>query len=235
MPPLKINKKLSIQSADTVNKSTISYIGAAETPAFEMNPKGQLILKSVLLQGSGENYAFASLKENMSSLYNLEVKDTEISHFDFVLKAYKHSFSEYIKFQSTVIKNCKNGLELSGEDDDRGEYNAENIYLLDSRFDRVNQNVIDYYRGGYDESTVGGNLVVKGCTFINSGASEKSGILINTYGIINVNMANNHFVNNPVDLVARLWGAKNNSESDNTVENSGRIITEQNLPLKLMY
>ncbi|NNL31801.1 MAG: DUF4957 domain-containing protein, partial [Flavobacteriaceae bacterium] len=232
---LIIDKKLSIQATDTVNKPTLSYSGTAGSPAFEMHPKGELFLKSVKLQGSGENFAFASLKENMSSLYNLVVKDSEISNFDYVLKAYKFSFSEYIKFKSTVIKNCSNGLELSGEDDDRGEYNAENIYIVDCRFEGINKNVIDYYRGGYDESTVGGNLVVKGCTFTNSGGREENGILINTYGIINVDISDNIFRNNPVKLLARLWGAKNNSHSANTIENSGELIVEQNLPLKLMY
>ncbi|GJM35482.1 MAG: hypothetical protein DHS20C18_44830 [Saprospiraceae bacterium] len=233
--PLKINKELTVQSADTVSKSTIVYLGEAETPAFEMNPKGQLLLKSVNLQGSGENYAFASLKENMSSLYNLKLKDAGISDFDFVLKAYKHSFSEYIEFRSTVIKNCNNGLEFSSEDDNRGEYNAENVYILNCRFEEVDQNVIDYYRGGYDESTVGGNLVIKGSTFMKSGGKEKNGILIDTYGIINVDISENRFQHNKVKLVARLWGAKNNAASDNTFEHSGQIITEQNLPLKLMY
>ena len=99
----------------------------------------------------------------------------------------------------------------------------------------VDQNVVDYYRGGYDESTVGGNLLIEGSTFSGCGQKEKSGTLINTYGIINVSLVNNSFVNNRVKLVARLWGAKNNSESGNTIQNSGKIITEQNLPMKLMY
>ncbi|UXX79882.1 hypothetical protein N7E81_02025 [Reichenbachiella carrageenanivorans] len=233
--PLKINKKLTIVSADTASQSTIVYTGSPTTPAFEMNPKAKLILKSVNLEGTGENYAFSSLKENMSSLYNLKVKDVEISNFEYVLKAYKYSFSEFIRFESTVIKNCNNGIELSAEEDDRGDYNAENVSIINCRFEAVDQNVIDYYRGGYDESTVGGNLVVKGSTFINSGSKEKDGVLINTYGIINVEITGNEFLNNKVEFVTRLWGAKNNSESDNTIQNSGKIITEQNLPLKLMY
>jgi len=232
---LKINKKLTIQSADSSSKSTISYIGEAATPAFEMNPKGQLTLQSVMLSGNEDNYAFASLKENMTSLYNLYVKNAEISDFDYVLKAYKYAFSEYIRFESTVIKNCNNGLELSAEDDDKGEYNAENLFIVDCRFEGVDQNVIDYYRGGYDESTVGGNLLVKESTFTNCGADEENGILINTYGIINVDISGNTFRNNPVELVARLWGAKNNSHANNVIENSGRLIVEENLPLKLMY
>ncbi|WP_370088001.1 chondroitinase-B domain-containing protein [Ekhidna sp.] len=232
---LKIDKKIVIQSADSTNKSTINYLGASETPAFEMNPNGELVLKSIKLSGNSENYAFASLKGNMSSLYNLKVVDSEITNFKYVLKAYKYSFSEYIKIKSSIIQNCKNGLELSSEDDDRGEYNAENIYILDTQFDRVDKNVIDYYRGGYDESTVGGNLVIQGSSFTNCGSEEENGILLNTYGIINVDISENTFRNNGVKLIARLWGAKNNSHASNTIENSGQIITEQNLPLKLMY
>ncbi|MEP2026585.1 MAG: chondroitinase-B domain-containing protein [Reichenbachiella sp.] len=233
--PLKIAKKLTIQSADSTKKSTIVYQGPAATPAFEMNPKGMLKLKSIVLTGSGENYAFASLKENMSSLYNLKVKDVEISNFDYVLKGYKFSFAEFIKFKSTSIKNCNNGIELAAEDEDKGEYNAENVFITDCQFENVGANVIDYYRGGYDESTVGGNLLVKGSSFSNCGAKDKSGILINTYGIINVALIENSFENNQVELVARLWGAKNNSASNNIIENSGKMITEQNLPMKLMY
>ncbi|MEM6802070.1 MAG: chondroitinase-B domain-containing protein [Bacteroidota bacterium] len=233
--PLNINKTLIIRSANAEKKASIFYTGVAESPAFEMNPKGQLTLKSVILKGSGKNYAFASLTENMSSLYNLSVENSEISNFDFVLKAYKHAFSEYLKFSSTTIKNCKNGIELAAEDDDKGDYNAENVYILDCQFESVKRNVIDYYRGGYDESTIGGNLVVKGNSFSNSGSAEESGILINTYGIINVEITNNTFQNNRVKLVARLWGAKNNSHADNVIKNSGKLIVEQNLPLKLMY
>jgi poly(beta-D-mannuronate) lyase len=232
---IKINKRITIQSADQENKSTISYVGASGTPAFEMNPKGQLTLKGINLKGNGETNAFATLKGNMSSLYNLTVIDSEISNFDFVLMAYKFSFSEFIKINSTVIKNCNNGLELSGENDDKGEYNAENIFILDSQFDGVKKNVIDYYRGGYDESTVGGNLMVKGCTFTNCGGGEENGTLLNTYGIINVDISKNTFRNNKVKRVAQLWGAKNNAHSDNIIENSGKIVVEQNLPQKLMY
>ncbi len=235
MSSLKIDKELTIKSAATTKKVVIQYNGSAETPAFEMNPKGELILVSVALEGNGTNYAFAPLKENMSSLYNLEIKDTEISNFEFVLKGYKHSFSEYIRLKSTLIKNCNNGLELSAEDDDRGDYNAENVIITDCKFENINKNVIDYYRGGYDESTVGGSLLVTNTTFTQCGSGEQNEILINTYGIINVNISGNKFIDNNVDLIARLWGAKNNAHSNNSIENSGKLMVEENLPLKLMY
>ena len=228
----KIDKNLTIRSVDTNKKVTIHYTGEAKTPAFEMNPKGQLTLIGVNLKGSKAQYAFASLKNNMSSLYNLTVMDSEISDFDYVLKAYKYSFSEYIKLKSTRITNCANGLELSEETDDKGEYNAENIYIDSCGVDK---NVIDYYRGGYDESTVGGNLNVTNSTFTQCGAKEEDGILLNTYGIINVHLSGNKFIDNKVKFVARLWGAKNNTHSNNEIINSGELIVEENLPLKLMY
>ena len=232
---LKIDKKLTIESADTNKKTTIQYTGPAQTPAFEMNPKGELTLISVALEGNGENYAFAPLKENMSGLYNLEIRNSEIANFDYVLKGYKYSFSEYIKLKSTTLKNCNNGLELSGEDDDRGDYNAENVFIDNCQFDGIDKNVIDYYRGGYDESTVGGNLEVTNSTFTKCGAKEENKILLNTYGIINVDISNNKFLNNKVKMVARLWGAKNNTYSNNEIKNSGELVVQENLPLKLLY
>ncbi|WP_300024570.1 chondroitinase-B domain-containing protein [uncultured Maribacter sp.] len=233
--PIKIDKAITITTATTEPKTLIEYKGVSETPAFQMNPNGQLTLKNVLLRGNGEQYAFASLKNNMSSLYNLNVIDCEISNFDYVLKAYKLSFSENISFTSTQIKNCANGLELAEETDDKGEYNAENITIDNCLFDGVANNVINYYRGGYDESTVGGNLIVTNSTFTHCGSKADENLLFNTYGIINVNIANNKFIDNPVKLVARLWGAKNNRYSNNDIQNSGKIVVQENLPLKLMY
>ena len=233
--PLKIDKTLTIKSADSNEKATIRYDGASQTPAFEMHPKGQLTIKSVQLKGTSTQYAFASLQANMSSLYNLTVLDSEISDFGYVLKGYKYSFSEYIKFTDTTIKNCANGIELAAEDDDKGDYNAENVFINNCQFEAVANNVIDYYRGGYDESTVGGNLKVANCSFTNCGGKEENGILINTYGIINVDLANNKFFNNQVKLVARLWGAKNNTYSNNEIKNSGELVVQENLPLKLLY
>ena len=233
--PLAIDTKVTIRASDLSDRPIIRYSGGAATPAFEMNPGGHLRLVSVALQGDGETYAFAPLERNMSSLYTLEVEDSEISDFDTVLKATKHSFADVVRLEATQIRDSANGLELSAEDDDRGDYNAETVLVLDSQFDNVEANVIDYYRGGYDESTVGGTLVVRGSTFTNSGADEENGVLIDTYGIINVDLSDNVFRENDVVRVARLWGAKNNVHSGNVVEDSGEIVVEQNLPQRLVY
>lgn len=232
--PLKIDKMVTILS-DNVGEAKIEYSGPEDSPLFELNPKGHLKLNGIVLEGTNTQYAFASLKKNMSSLYNLDISNSEISNFKYVLKAYKLTFSNEITVTGTKISDCENGFELSEETEDRGNYNVEFLTFKDCEFNNVQANVIDYYRGGYDESTIGGNLLVSNSSFTNCGAKEANGILLNTRGIINVELSNNTFKNNSVKLVALLWGAKNNTHSGNEVISSGEIRVEENIKLTLMY
>ena len=229
---LVINKTITIQSK---GKAEILYNGTANTPALSLQPYGLLTLKNIKLKGTNSQFAFATLKENMSNHFGLEVLDSEISNFNYALKVYKQSFAENITFKNTLISNCENGIELSEETNDRGDYNTEYLTIDNCKFDNVKQNVIDYYRGGYDESTIGGNLLLSNSTFTNCGSKEKNKMLVNHRGIVNVNITKNVFKNNKVQFVSILWGAKNNIESENTLSNSGKIKTEENLVMKLMY
>ena len=171
----------------------------------------------------------------MSNHFGLEVVDSEISNFKYALRVYKQAFAEEVTFKNSVISNCENGIELSEETNDRGDYNTEYLTIENCLVTNVKQNVIDYYRGGYDESTIGGNLLVKNSTFINCGAKEKNKRLFNHNGIHNVNITKNTFKDNKVKFVSILWGAKNNVESNNLLSNSGKIKTEENLVMTLMY
>ncbi|WP_406684671.1 alginate lyase [Seonamhaeicola sp. MEBiC1930] len=229
-----IQKNITIKSLDKT-KMVLYYSGETNTPLFQLQPKGFLNIEGVTLKGSGTQQAFASLKENMYTHFGLTVSNCEISNFDFALKVYKQTFAEKIIFEKTSISNCTNGLELSEETNDRGDYNTEYLTIQNCQFSNVKKNVVDYYRGGYDESTIGGNLLLTNSSFSNCGAEEENGILINTRGIVNVNISNNSFLNNRVKLVALLWGAKNNAHSNNTISNSGKILVEENIKLKLMY
>lgn len=231
---LIIDKSITIKSSGD-GKAQIVFTGEENTPLFELRPYGKLTINQVILEGNNSNYAFASLQKKMSNHFGLMVTECEISNFKYALKVYKQSFAEKITFEATSISDCENGLELSEETNDRGDYNTEYLTIDGCSFNNVQQNVVDYYRGGYDESTIGGNLLITNSTFTNSGASEKNGRLLNHNGIHNVNINNNTFKNNKVEFVSILWGAKNNVESNNTIINSGTIKTEENLVQKLMY
>ena len=232
--PLVIKKSITITSSGD-GKANIIYNGKKDTPLFSLQPYGKLTIEKVILKGNNTNYLFASLKKNMSNHFGLTVNYCEISNFNYVLRVYKQAFAEEITFEASSIANCENGLELSEETNDRGDYNTEYLTVDGCAFNNVKQNVIDYYRGGYDESTIGGNLLVTNSSFTNCGAKEKNKMLLNHRGIINVNINNNTFKNNKVSFVSILWGAKNNIESNNTLINSGKIKTEENLKQKLMY
>lgn len=94
---------------------------------------------------------------------------------------------------------------------------------------------MDYYRGGYDESTIGGNLKIEGSTFTNCGKAQAEHILIKNRGIIYVTIENNIFKNNPVKTIAVLWGEKGQKPGKNNIVNSGEFKVVQNLEMKLMY
>jgi poly(beta-D-mannuronate) lyase len=233
--PIAIDKVLTIRQGKGSSKATIRYMGEAGSPLFEMNPKGRLKLENVTLIGEQTNLAFATLPQDMSAAYGLEILQSEISGFGKVLHAYRGSFADTISFSNTTMANCESGLVLAAETDDKGDYNAEFLNVVNCRFNSIDQNVINFYRGGYDESTIGGNLLLKGNTFQNCGKSEKSKILIKTRGIINVDIVDNTFANNPVELVALLWGEKDNRHSGNKFARSGKIRVDQYLKQKLVY
>jgi poly(beta-D-mannuronate) lyase len=229
---LKIDKEITIRTAGE-NKAQLLFTGKENSPAFEMNPKGNIRLENVSLKGENTQLAFAPLEENMSSAYYLFINNCVIEDFEYVLKATKGSFADSITVSNTTIQNCKNGFVLAA--DEKGDYNAEMVTFEKCEFNNVKRNVIHFYRGGYDESTIGGFLTLNNNTFTHCGQEEKSGVLIKTRGIINVFITDNTFQNNPVKQVAVLWGAKNNHHGNNTFVQSGEIVVEEQQKLDILY
>ena len=230
---LPISKLITLKSSDNNNKAEISF--TSNTTAFSMQPKGVLHIEDLILKGNQTQAAFKTLDKNMSSAYGLWLNNTEVSEFNSVLEVSKGSFADTVSVANSIIKNCKSGIQLNKETNDKGDYNSEFVYVTNNTFSNVDANVLNYYRGGYDESTIGGNLVFKDNTVTNCGTAETENILIKNRGIVNVEFANNTFKNNPVKVVAVLWGEKDQKPENNTITNSGEIKVVQNLKLKLMY
>lgn len=230
---LPISKLITLKSSDKNNKAEISF--TSNTTAFSMQPKGVLHIEDLILKGNQTQAAFKTLDKNMSSAYGLWLNNTEVSEFNSVLEVSKGSFADTVSVANSIIKNCKSGIQLNKETNDKGDYNSEFVYVTNNTFSNVDANVLNYYRGGYDESTIGGNLVFKDNTVTNCGTAETENILIKNRGIVNVEFANNTFKNNPVKVVAVLWGEKDQKPENNTITNSGEIKVVQNLKLKLMY
>lgn len=229
---LQIDKGITIRSAGDITAQLV-FIGEAGRAAFDMHPNGSLILENVSLSGQNKQTAFAPLAENMSAAYKLFIDNSEIRNFACVLKASKGSFADSIRVSNTTIEDCEEGFVFAA--DEKGDYNAEMVDIEHCTFRNVRRNVLHFYRGGYDESTIGGVLTMIGNTVTNCGQDEKSGVLLKTRGIINVLLADNTFRNNPVSYVALLWGVKNNHHHDNLVVQSGQIKVEEQQKLEILY
>lgn len=226
-------KAVTLQSKSATERPVLVFTNLDK--GFELQPRAKLKLKNIKLKGTQTTDAFATLEKNMSQSYELWLDHVEIDGFKSVLETSKASFADTIAIKNSTIKNTLRGIQLNKETNDKGDYNSAFVFIEDSTFDTVGMNVLDYYRGGYDESTIGGSLVVTGNTFTNCGANESSKILLKTRGIVNVTLGNNTFKNNPVKSIAVLWGEKGQKPVDNTVVNSGEIKVVQNLKLKLVY
>ena len=230
---LDIDKEIFVSSVDKSKKATINF--TAKNTAFSMQPKGYLHLDSVVLKGNKTQNAFTTLDKNMSKAYDLSIENSEIYDFKNVLDVSKGSFADAISVNNSTIKNIDNGFMLNKETRNKGNYNVEFLTITNTTFDNVSESILDYHRGGYDESTIGGSLVFDNNTVTNSGAKQRDAILLKNRGIVNVSLKNNTFENNPVKLIAVLWGEKNQMPEDNKITNSGEVKVVQNLKLELVY
>ncbi len=232
---ISISKGIIIRSQNKSDKAILDFSETNLSSAFKLNPKASLKIQDVILQGNSRMNAFQTLDDNMSVAYNLWIKGSEVSNFSELLQVSKGSFADTISIADSKFKNLKGGLSLAEEIDDKGEYNAEFVIIKNSSFENISTEVLNYYRGGYDESTIGGTLIFKGNTVKNSGVAQETEVLLRTRGIVNLELANNTFLNNSVKYIAILWGAKGQEPVNNTIKNSGEIKVEENLKQKLMY
>lgn len=230
-----VDKDLTIRSKNKNNKAKLKFSTNQDNPAFRLKPRAGLRIENLEIEGNTGNNAFQTQDKEMSAAFDLWISGSEIKKFDQLLKVSKGSFADTISIEDSNFKNLNAGLSLAEETDDKGEYNAEFVQIKNSTFEQIETEVLNYYRGGYDESTIGGSLVFRGNTVKNSGNSKDSEILLRTRGIVNLELADNTFVDNQVKFIAILWGAKGQEPVNNTVENSGEIKIEENLKQKLMY
>ena len=230
---LAFAKAVTLKAASSTKKPVLVFESVSK--GFELQPKAKLKLEHIVLKGDSTVDAFATLDKNMSQAYELWLDNVEIDGFKSVLETSKASFADTISIKNSIIKNTQRGIQLNKETNDKGDYNAAFVFIQDSQFEKVERDVLDYYRGGYDESTIGGSLVVRGNTFTDCGAQDEAGILLQTRGIVHVTLADNLFKNNRIKYVAVLWGEKGQKPENNTVVNSGEIKVVQNLKLKLVY
>ncbi len=233
-----ITGNITIQGEDEALKTIISFNPNAERISnylFRVESGARFSLENVNLSAKNTQavkYAILSPKENTPSTYSIFIHKSIISDFTnteggSIFKAFKGTFADTIKISNSILRNNFRGINLSYEKEDKGKYNAENVILENTVFTDFTQWALHYYRGGNDESTIGGNLIIDHCVFSKIGATEKDLVLQNK-GIINIKISNSVFFDNyKVKTTLRLNG-KNNSINNSLVYNSGEIKLSEN-------
>ncbi|MFZ4455936.1 MAG: polysaccharide lyase 6 family protein [Bacteroidales bacterium] len=183
---------------------------------FEISGDAVIHLARIALNGDSKSrfpakYAITTAKESAVG-YSVFLTNCEIYDFNeetgAILKGYKGSMADSIKISNSIIRDSYRGFSLGEEKDDLGKYSAENLVFDNTVFNNIQQYVVDYYRGGNDESTLGGSFAVNHCVFSAVANDEKQTIFKLT-GIVNVNIANSIFSKSMAQTSFKLYGAKN--------------------------
>ena len=239
-----LSKSVTFRPANKKADKPIIKMEVQRDHAFIFEIEGNPTVKFEGLAISGDmkarfpvKYAFATSKE-FATGYNLIIDNCDIYDFNVatgaVFNAYKGTIADTIKIVNSDIRNCFRGLILSQEKDNVGKYSAECVYLENTTFSNITQYVVDYYRGGLDESTLGGHLYVNHCVFDLSAKDEKQYILRNN-GIVTVTIKNSIFSRSQAKTPLRLTGPKHQILHCNFFECPDPRIEQGALSKGLMY
>ncbi len=220
---IALNKDLTLRGDGKGKNPVIRMKSERENNSFfEIGGNARIEFQGIDFNGDSKatypaKYVFASAKEGAFG-YSLFVNNCNIYDVKVdggaVFKAYKGSMCDSILISNSVISDSYRGISLSDEKDNTGKYNAESVVLHNSVFSNIAQYAIDYYRGGNDESTLGGSLSINHCVFDAVADDEKQSVLKLT-GIVTVNISNSIFCNTAAKVSVKLSGLKNSISNSN--------------------
>lgn len=160
----------------TNNNNIPVIINSGKIPAvFMIAGKGNLIMQDIKLDGSGvrARHFISSDTAGSSDHYNFVMKKCIVYNLDRkngcddLFYAHKSMIADSIVLRENNFSgNNINYVMMNEERDDKGYYNAEKILLQSNSFTKENGVLLDVYRGGNDESTMGPRVLVSGNKFM---------------------------------------------------------------------
>ncbi len=212
-----ISKNLTIKSDDSKTKPVIKLQSERDNNSFfEIDGKARVSFDGVAMNADSKakfpaKYIITSAKEGANGyslfLNNCEIYDLNVES-GAIIKAYKGSIADSLKISNSILRDSYRAISLGEEKDDVGKYSVENLVLDNTVFSNITQYALDFYRGGNDESTLGGSLLIDHCVFDNVGGDEKQYVLKLT-NIVKVAIQNSIFSNSMSKTVVKLTGSKN--------------------------
>ena len=224
---LRIDKPLSIKGKGKVK---ISFERSA---LFEILNGGSLRLSGVAISGkdapdNAGNSVIRTSPYSMLENYRLEITDSDFSDMDVnhsfnVISAAKGTFADNILIKNSSFKDVTGAiLKLDKESDDYGIYNAEYLTISNSDFENVQGSLVDFYRGGTDESTFGPHFKLTKSTMKNVGGGKrnKSKASIHLHGVQVANISGNTFEESQPFLINHTVGEPKTRVVKNTFINT---------------
>ena len=236
---LAVNKPLTLRAAGLSHSAKIVY---ERTALFEIQDGGSLALVGLAIDGSRSpdsagNSVVRTQRSSMLVNYELHVIDSIVSNlninhsFNF-LSAAKSTFADRIEIKNSHFSNVTGAiLKLDTETDDYGIYNSEYVTITGSTFKEISGALVDYYRGGTDESTFGPHFAMADTQLdqVGNGRRNKSGAAIHLHGVQVTNIEQSEIANSPVISVLHTVGEPVTRISDNTfISTAAPVVVELN-------
>ena len=176
---LKIDKPLTFKGK---GNAKISF---QRSNLFEIADGGSLQLVNLNISGedspdySGNSVIrtspYAMLQNYRLEILNTSFSDLDVNHTFNVITTAKGTFADNILIKDSSFDTVSGMiLRLDREDDDFGIYNAEYLTITNSIFKNIGGDIVDYYRGGTDESTFGPHFEMTGSTLENVGFDKRN-------------------------------------------------------------
>lgn len=233
----------------------VKFIGDGRTPISFKTPSllsvfliagnGNLTLEKLVVNGGDIKAGSFISSDSMGSSnhYNLSIQNCTVRNFDRqkgcqnLFYAFRHMVADSLAFRNNYFanNNC-NGIMLADEKEDKGYYNAEKLLIGHNRFEKQNGIILNIYRGGNDESTMGPNLYFSHNRISDCSTTDGSALLMLT-GVQQTRIFSNQFLrSNPsANLItykdtvrARHWLEKNTITSSGSVAENGFVMSKEN-------
>ena len=233
---LKLDKPLTFKGR---GKVTVSFERSA---LFQIENGGGVEITGLTISGkdSPDNAGNSVIRTSpYSMLKNYRVKvsdssfvDMDVNHSFNFFTAAKGTFADDISITDSTFSDVTGAIfRLDKEDDDYGIYNAEYLTIKNSSFTNVGGALVDYYRGGTDESTFGPHLLLEASQLVNVGGGKrnKSKSSLHLHGVQVSDISGNRFEKSTPFLINHTVGEPKTKILKNTfVDTEGPRVSELN-------
>ena len=238
-----VNKQVQFITKQT---KPIRFSSGSMSAAIVLSGNGHLTLKDLPIDGKEikATHFIASDNAGYSNHYNLVMSNCSISGLALqagcknFFYAYKSMIADSIIIRNSIFKdNTVNMISMADEKDDKGYYNAEKIDISHNTFINNNGVLLNIYRGGNDESTLGPNLkfrhnkieqcnTVDSTALINLTGVQVSRFISNTFTSSNTNESLFYFK----DIVRATHRVeKNVFQSSGSITANQFVIEKENI------